>query len=195
MKKAIMSFILLCSCFAFPARGQDFHEEITTHIGLGVSFSPLSLFTNGSDFISISQYPTPALYIPMKVGKSFRFEPMIWYTRASSGKEYKITTTLWTLGAGILYLFPAEKENSKVEFSVGTRFTINIGGETRTGPFLDESDSYTIFSMGIVNGAEYYFTPRFSLGGELMLFYKKNTDTSASLVSIGTAFFIRWFFN
>ncbi|NOY05521.1 MAG: PorT family protein [Chlorobi bacterium] len=205
MKKAFVLFSLLCLYSSFPALGQDAPKsspweqdttkEITTHIGLGVSFSPLSLFPSGSNIISLNKYPTPAFYIPMKVGESFKIEPMIWYTNVSKDKDYKVSTTMWAFGAGFLYLFPANKEDNKVEFSVGTRFAVNMVNETRTGSYQDSDDSYTVISMGIVNGAEYYLTRQFSLGGELMLFYQKNDDTSISLVSFGTAFFIRWFFN
>ncbi len=168
-----IAFVFTAAWTASPAQAQD------TQIGLGVGLG---------EGLSI--------YVPIDFG-TFRIEPQLGLsmTSSESGSVEQSRTTL-VLGTGIF------KEGATISNTVlyyGGR--IGIAQESRSveTPAGDTDDSSTDLFLGPAVGAEYYFSERFSLGGEAQLMFTSfgeegDDDVSSSQFQTQGVFFVRWYF-
>ncbi len=169
--------VVLAAVVAIPA--QDVRAQ-DTRVGLGVGINEgLSIF------------------VPIDFG-SFRLEPQLGFRMMSSesGNVDRSSTTL-ILGTGI-FAEGAEVANTVIYY--GGRLGIVQNSEKVETPAGETDESTLDFFLGPAVGVEYFFSDRFSLGGEAQLIFTMfgeeddEDDTSASQLQTQGTFFVRWYF-
>lgn len=155
-----------------------------TRIGLGVGVTGVS---SGA----------AAIYVPIDFG-SFRIEPEFGLRRFSSEQgDVEASETSIILGTGV-FAEGATVANTVIYY--GGRVGIARYSESIETPAGDNDESVTDLFLGPAVGAEYYFSERFSLGGEAQLMFTAigqeddDDDGSASLLQTGAILFVRWYF-
>jgi hypothetical protein len=157
-------------------------QERTRSIGLGTSISPGALVIPGEEDVLLFQAGFNSILVPIRFSK-VTIEPEISVMRARSEETVQtgsntfgtatssITNTRF--GVGILWHL-ARREN--LEPYIGPRFgTIRSRSKSKS-PFStsqEQSSKSTDRFLAAVGGAQYFFSPHFSLGAEAQLLYTK----------------------
>jgi hypothetical protein len=115
------------------------------------------------------------IYLPINLGPSFRLEPMLGISNYAEDNDddSEYSDTDFTIGLGI---YPTIRKGDAVIY-VGGRLGMIISSSEYTNSF-DNTTKYSDFTFGIgpALGGEYYFSPHFSLGGEMAIMYHATTD-------------------
>ncbi|MBN2031425.1 hypothetical protein JW824_14420 [bacterium] len=188
--KKIFIFSLL---FLFSYGGLQ-SQEAPSRIGIGLSLSEVRrrYFYIDEDEI------THNIFIPINIGKSFRFEPQLGFDSYSEEDEYdKSCISYLQLGIGI---FPILWRNKTILYFGGRlcflfssyTYTYKYYGDTkwRTNK---ESDFGFLFVAPAIGG-EYFVCEKLSLGGEIQLKFLSNNSENTKHYFTHTLFFTRFYF-
>jgi hypothetical protein len=187
-----VAFIIL-ACVPLISFSQDSLK--LRPFGIGLRINPLNL----AEINGLDQFPTPKVLLIINPTNRFRLEPEFsFYQRnGSRSKTYSV-------GLGGYYQF----QRAQTNFYTGVYGGVTRGVRKGETPSNMGSVKYTsvdeIFSVGPVFGGEYFFTPHFSLGGELTLrwaiykdyeqpeVFEDNID-DLTYVYTGASLFVRFF--
>jgi hypothetical protein len=201
--------VLLCASLGLlichPLRAQESATAADTtfkkSVGVGVTINPtLLLIDEGIGFFPLG---VTNFLIPIRISPRVIIEPEFGLFRTSSeegGSTSSFNNT--RIGVGVLLGFPERgglhpyigprlgwsRTSSESSFGGGGTFTTKMSG----------------WNVGAVFGAHHFFSPHFSLGGELQLMRSSSsiddvsggtaTDQSQSAVTTGGVAILRWFF-
>ncbi|SRR5579883_2320133 len=177
MLRYVLPIIILCS-FVRPVLAQQ-DEKIS--IGVGLSFSPFAVA--GDDQNKFGTAGMTNFFIPFQFGPYIRFEPEVGLMLQSNQEQVVDSTVpggsyeryndhqIVRTGFGIFYTRRTDKD---FEFGLGARIGI-MSSEYEThsdkASIQDTDTHYAIFYLGGALSVEYYFSPHFSIGGELQLMH------------------------
>ena len=187
-----------------PVRAQEPTPAADTgykkSVGFGVTINPVLLLIDES--VGFFPLGISNFLIPIRISPRVIIEPEFGMFRTTSeegGGESKFSNT--RLGVGLLLGFP---ERGGLHPYIGPRF-----GWSRTssessfggGTFTTKMSGW---NFGGVLGAHHFFSPHFSLGGEIQLMRSSSSieddsggvpsDQSQSAVTTGGTAILRWFF-
>jgi hypothetical protein len=170
-----MSRTALVACLALLVSSGLGAQEKTRSIGLGTSISPGALMVPGESELIVFQTGFNSILIPIRWislmrGKSE--QTVQTGTNTFGTATSSITTT--RIGVGILKHL-AKREN--LEPYVGPRLgSIRTTSKSKS-PFSTNSQEQTIktkdWFLSAVGGAQYFFSPHFTIGAEAQLIYTK----------------------
>jgi len=190
----------------------------TVGLGIAVDAAP-SAVTSVFGFEADGR--TGMILVPIRVSSRIRLQPALGYWHFSedvydSTSRFEQDLTQWSASLALHYLFPL---THKVQTYVGSSLAINRISETQLtefspSPATRRKASRTDKVLSAVAGGEYFFAPRFSMGGEVQLQYLMagNVESSvepiptppptptptpqfdASVVQTNAQFVVRWFF-
>jgi len=156
---------------AVLANGTAAQSDEGVKVGFGVALNPIAIGDLDFD-ASVLPVGLGNFTVPIQIGSSLRFEPELGIFRAhaessSNGSTSKYTESLMRYGLAAHYLFGGSESFRPY---VGPRFGFirQSSDQEFTGSTPTESkrtDSY----FGLALGGEYWFTPHFSLGGEVQV--------------------------
>lgn len=163
-------------------------QEKRPQVGVGVSLD----VTPTGDFSLFDELHltgrTGNIHVPIQVAPRVRLEPMIGYAHESQettngSATFKASGTLWRVGVGLLFQLSSHED---FQAYAGGR----VGLARRSAKFTDSDPNFppptttkasqknTFLAAAL--GGEFYFSPRFSLGGEAQLVYTDLGDVKAS---------------
>jgi hypothetical protein len=195
MKKA--TFFLLLGIAFLLMSNLVYAQEKAPSFGIGVSMGREILMVYDQGIVTLSDYPS--FYMPIPISSGFRIEPEIglWlhsYSREDGG-DRKSSYSIISLGCGI---FPITNKG-KIYIYYGARFRMVRFLNSIEDVYTDRDDSKTDIHFGPAVGGEYFFTDHFTLGGEVQLDYISigqfdDDDVSEKLINTKTLIFVRWYF-
>ena len=190
----------MCLLFATPLLAQETQPTAKepVRVGIGVSLNPAIILIPTTGFLpfGISNF-----LIPIKVGKTATLEPEIGIFRTSE-EQGGTTQSLssWRVGLGVLFDM---KTRDLLTPYAGARFGFSRTKEDDSATETTQSSWF----MGAVLGAQHFFSPHFSLGGEIQLVRTSIGDadvspappfpipeSSQSAISTSGLVILRWFF-
>jgi opacity protein-like surface antigen len=145
-------------------------------VGLGVSLNPSAIIVDGSEGTLMLPVGFGNIHIPIIAGPHLKIEPEfgIWRTSSSysgTGTSSSSTSTLLRVGAGV---FRFVRVGGGTALYVGPRVAMVRTSSSSTYSGGTPSSSHqTNWSFGLAIGGEHFFSPHFSLGGEVQLNYIK----------------------
>ncbi|UCC82522.1 MAG: outer membrane beta-barrel protein [Gemmatimonadota bacterium] len=198
MKSKLCLATLLLVALAVPAQAQS-----PWKLGIGISLNQLFADLDEESTFAI---PINNLHFPVAFGQRLLLEPEVGFTTGKQtvkvlGVEQEFKATVWRLGIGVFYRFPATED---LRVYLGPRFKW-----IRTTAFEDDGTERTEFaetdiSIGAAAGGEYFFSSHFSLGGEAQFNYidlgepdveiGDIVDLRRKIFTTDTAVLIRWYF-
>jgi hypothetical protein len=186
-------------------------ETASPKVGIGVGVEPLNLasaFAQTNFANLVTNQPPVSFFVPINIVPQFRIEPSFGYWAASADKNrlpngatYRFSATSLGIGGFFVFAPPAP-----VGFYVGARLTLlwNSSSDVDQGPPQTTTDTKeTDFFFAPSLGAEYAFSPHFTVGAEVQLpiaFYGNPTVAGRTVildrtgVSTNTVIFLRYFF-
>ncbi|NNG15433.1 MAG: outer membrane beta-barrel protein [Gemmatimonadales bacterium] len=209
--------LLLGAVFVMPLSAQG-HRPGTVGLGIGIDAVPNSVT---SVFGFDADGRTGMILVPIQVATRIRLQPAIGYWRFSQDVQdavsrFEQTLTQWSAGLALHYLFPLAQ---KAQTYVGSSIAFNRLSETERTAFSPSPPSRrtakrTDTVLSAIAGGEYFFAPRFSMGGEVQLQYLMAGDVEtsveptptpppvpvstpefdASVIQTNGQFVIRWYF-
>ncbi len=198
MKSKLWLATLLLIVLAAPAQAQS-----PWKLGVGISLNQLFASLDEESTFAI---PINNLHFPVAFGQRLLLEPEVGMTKGKQtvevlGVRQEFKATIWRLGIGIFYRFPATDD---LRVYVGPRFKW-----IRTTASEDDGTDKTEFaetdvSIGAALGGEYFFSSHFSLGGEAQFNYidlgepdveiGDVVDLRRKIFTTDTLVMIRWYF-
>lgn len=198
MRSKLWLTTLLLVVLAAPAQAQS-----PWKFGVGINLNQLFA---GLDEESTFAIPINNLHFPIAFGQRLLLEPEFGMTNGKQtvkvlDVEQEFKATIWRLGIGIFYRFPATDD---LRVYVGPRFKW-----IRTTASEDDGTDVTRFaetdvSIGAALGGEYFFSSHFSLGGEAQFNYidlgepdveiGDVVDLRRRIFTTDTLVMIRWYF-
>jgi hypothetical protein len=189
---------LLLVFLATPAQAQS-----PWKLGIGISLNQLFADLDEESAFAI---PINNLHFPVAFGEHLLLEPEVGMTKGKQtvevlGVRQEFNATIWRLGIGIFYRFPATED---LRVYLGPRFKW-----MRTTASEDDGTDKTEFaetdvSIGAALGGEYFFSSHFSLGGEAQFNYidlgepdveiGDVVDLRRRIFTTDTLVMIRWYF-
>jgi hypothetical protein len=153
-------------------------QKDSVKVGLGVGMN-LNQIVQPATLNAATVSPV-AIYVPIQVSPSLRIEPWLgFWTWSQNGPA---SLYAWDLGVGGLYYFqPANPLGLYLGGRLGLTFS---GGEATNGGGVTTTTTETDFRIMGVCGAEYFISPRFSIGAEAQLgvtFYGDVSDETAGV--------------
>ncbi len=179
-------------------------------VGIGVGVEPFNfaLGVGQSSTFLAGNAPPVSFYVPINIVPQFRIEPSFGYWAASADKNrlpngatYRFSATSLGIGGFFVFAPPAP-----VGFYAGARLTLlwNSSSDVDQGPPQTTTDTKeTDFFFAPTLGAEYAFSPHFTVGAEVQLpiaFYGNPSVAGTTVVldrngiSTNTVIFLRYFF-
>lgn len=198
MKSKLWLPTLLLVFLAAPAQAQS-----PWKLGIGISLNQVLADLDEESAFAI---PINNLHFPVAFGEHLLLEPEVGMTRGKQtvevlGIRQEFRATIWRLGIGIFYRFPATED---LRVYLGPRFKW-----MRTTASEDDGTEKTEFaetdiSIGAAAGGEYFFSSHFSLGGEAQFNYidlgepdveiGDVVDLRRKIFTTDTLVMIRWYF-
>jgi hypothetical protein len=198
VKSKLWLATLLLIVLAAPAQAQS-----PWKLGVGISLNQLLASLDEESTFAI---PINNLHFPVAFGQRLLLEPEVGMTKGKQtvevlGVRQEFKATIWRLGIGIFYRFPATDD---LRVYVGPRFKW-----IRTTASEDDGTDKTEFaetdvSIGAALGGEYFFSSHFSLGGEAQFNYidlgepdveiGDVVDLRRKIFTTDTLVMIRWYF-
>jgi hypothetical protein len=189
---------LLLVFLAAPAQAQS-----PWKLGIGISLNQVLADLDEESAFAI---PINHLHFPVAFGQHLLLEPEVGMTKGKQtvevlGVRQEFRATIWRLGIGIFYRFPATED---LRVYLGPRFKW-----LRTTASEDDGTEKTEFaetdiSIGAALGGEYFFSSHFSLGGEAQFNYidlgepdveiGDVVDLRRKIFTTDTLVMIRWYF-
>jgi len=167
--------------------------------GVGVSLSPVAVFIE--DSFGVLPFGFTNILVPIKVSPNTTFEPEFGLFRSSAESGgFSTSLTNFRLGFGLLL---SMQERGGIHPYIGPRFGI---GRTTTksdgfgGSFTSKQSTWQF--SGVI-GAQHFFSPHFSLGGEAQLTRASvagedpgggGSDESQTFITTAGLVSLRWFF-
>lgn len=186
-----------------PAPPATEPESTSKKFGIGVSLSPVAIFLE--DSFGLLPFGFTNILVPIKVSPNTTLEPEIGLFRTSSESGgFSASATNFRLGFGLLL---GLQERGGIHPYIGPRFGLGRtttkssgfgGGETTT--------KQTSWQFSGVIGAQHFFSPHFSLGGEAQLTRASvgdaevtptppgGTSESQTFITTVGVVSLRWFF-
>ena len=151
--------------------------QVPAHaVGIGVSLNPSAFVMSSGQTTTILPVGFGDIFIPIIAGPHLKIEPEfgIWRTSSSyssNGYSSSSTGTLLRVGAGVFRLV---RVGGGTALYVGPRVAMirSSSSDTFTGG-TPSSSHQTDWLFGLAIGGEHFFSPHFSLGGEVQLNYIK----------------------
>ena len=163
------------AALAVLAAASAAQAQVPDHgVGLGVSLNPAAIVAEGAEGTLLLPAGFGNIYLPIIAGPHLKFEPEfgIWRTSSSSsfaGSSSSSSSTLLRVGAG---LFRFVRVGGGTALYVGPRVVmIRESSSTSFTGSPGSSSHQTNWSFGLAIGGEHFFSPHFSLGGEVQLNY------------------------
>jgi hypothetical protein len=198
VKSKLWLSTLLLAILAAPAQAQS-----PWKLGIGISLNRLFADLDEEAAFAI---PINNIFFPVAFGEHLLLEPEVGMTRGKQTLEVldvkqELKATIWRLGIGIFYRFPATDD---LRVYLGPRFKW-----IRTTASEDDGAQRTEFaetdiSIGATAGGEYFFSSHFSLGGEAQFNYidlgepdvevGDVVDLRRKIFTTDTLVIIRWYF-
>lgn len=169
--------------------------------GIGAGIQP-AVFVE-EDLLSI--FGGLNIYFPLQFNENFRVEPSIAHLSTSTEDgDQTASTSTWNIGTGIFY---TSALTDQTIWYVGPRIGLNFADQSQDDGVNEQSVSRTNVRLGASAGGEYFFSQRFSLGGEVQLnhvFVGEQdfdpdppagvADEGGGLTTTRALFFVRWYF-
>ncbi len=180
-----MRKLFLLACFLGPLVAPATAQKRSVVAGLGVGFdlgdSPYEVL------FGFSGTNTARLLVPIMVSRRIRLQPSVSYFKATRGQSFsgqtdKQSFRRWGLGLAIHYLFPVKKS---MQAYVGAAAEFGKSKDEQSNPFGGGSSSSTTRSdrtLSVLGGGDYFFSPRFSVGGEVRLDFATIGDPNVDIV-------------
>lgn len=170
---------MVCLAGAANAQAPTPTQDGQTRFGVGISLAPSALVLAGSNQQS-SYLPIGLgdLFFPILIGRSFKLEAEAGILKASSetssnGSTSTAKGTSLRLGVGAFKVMPLP--GGATQMYIGPRVLLvstSVSASYSSGGFSsDQSTDQTDWVIGLALGGEHFFTPHFSLGGELQVNY------------------------
>ena len=183
MRRAF-SFILIGSLLAGGLSAQG--TKVVPGLGLGIDVGDSPLQAIGS-----LGGITTSLLVPVMIGQRFRLQPSVGYLRASLERTSSPFTSSsrvkrLTLGLAAHYLFPV-KDALRIYLGGGVGLgwsKVEDRSSDGQGRSFSSTEKRTDRLLNAVAGGEYFFSPRFSVGGEVRLDYVTFGDPESSQIII-----------
>lgn len=120
------------------------------------------------------------IYIPIEVSKHFRLEPTLFFSHSENeyeeGDKSSYTTMQFDLG-----LFGKSEIYEQLNTYYGARIGYIYSQQDRSSSFFSDYDSETHgVNIAPTLGIEYFFSERFSVGGEVAWYFRYSEDNSSS---------------
>lgn len=146
--------------------------------GIGIALSNLdtgSLFTGG--------FPAAHVYVPFVISPGMRIEPELGVLKLEDDQDPSQDVSVYTLGVGLLF---TRRVGEDLLAYVGPRLAVSRVSQPVDDPFGPASVDAVGTDLRIAGaiGGEYFFSPRFSLGGEAQLAFTSVGDRDVS--GVGT---------
>ena len=133
--------------------------------GVGVSLSPVAVFIE--DSFGVLPFGFTNILVPIKVSPNTTFEPEIGLFRSSAESGgFSTSLTNFRLGFGLLL---GLQERGGIHPYIGPRFGLGRTTTKSDGFGGSTSTKQTSWQFSGVIGAQHFFSPHFSLGGEAQL--------------------------
>ncbi len=175
---------LLGAVLVTPLSAQR-HRPGTVGLGIGLDAVPNTVT---SVFGFDADGRTGMILVPVQVATRIRLQPALGYWRFSQNvhdavSRFEQNLTQWSAGLALHYLFPLAQ---KTQTYVGSGIAFNRLSETeRTeispSPPSKRTAKRTDIVLSAIAGGEYFFAPRFSMGGEVQLQYLMAGDVKTSV--------------
>jgi opacity protein-like surface antigen len=170
MRRALVA-LLLGTLVAGGVSAQG--TKVVPGLGLGIDVgeSPLQVIGSPGGV-------TTSLLVPVMIGKRFRLQPWVGYLSASlerTSSTFSSNSRVRRLNLGLAahYLFPV-KDALRIYLGGGIGFgwsKVEDRASNGQGNSFVSTEKRTDRLLNAVAGGEYFFSPRFSIGGELRLDY------------------------
>lgn len=199
MKKINVSLSVICILLITGAtnlKAQTAEEGLKLRpFGLGLhveQFRLIDLYTS-DNLVST----TNNILFVFNAGQHFRIEPEIGII-SYRNEDYDNPSTGISVGSGLFGMF----NKKDVNFYLGLRVNYS---RAKIYDYDGDKYIYTTIKVGPTIGAEYYFSPHFSFGGEIGFKYaalnmdvdedsQSREDNSATHYNTETGLFVRFFF-
>lgn len=142
-----------------------------------------------------------SIYLPIHVSDNFKIEPELGFTDYSAsyssyGESGKQSNSGLKLGIGLFKKKPIEQ----TQVYYGIRLGIIQEKEKYSySGYYSESDNTTHKYIGPAFGAEHFFSPAFSFGGETQIIYTVydtgESDVDFTSLDNTVHLFLRWYWN
>lgn len=162
----------------------------TVGLGIGVDAVPSSVT---SVFGLDADGRTGMILVPIRVSTRIRLQPALGYWRFSQDvndavSRFEQNLTQWSAVLALHYLFPLAH---KAQTYIGSSIAFNRLSETErtefsSSPPTKRTANRTDTVLSAIAGGEYFFAPRFSMGGEVQLQYLIAGDVESSVVPTPT---------
>ena len=166
--------IMSLAAIAVLAAASATQAQVPDHgIGLGVSLSPSALVEVSSQTTIMLPIGFGNFYLPIIAGPHLKLEPEfgIWHTSSSTsygGSSWSSSGAILRVGAGVFRLL---RVGGGTALYVGPRVAMVRNSDSQTSSASTTSSHQTNWSFGLAIGGEHFFSPHFSLGGEVQLNY------------------------
>ena len=165
MRRLLSIALALAVATPLAAQDQPASGETTRNIGFGVQVTAGLVFF---DF-DVPLFPASGILVPIRVNPKFTLEPEVSLMRFSNefgGATSSVSQT--RLGVGFLGEIGAQ-ENALHPY-IGLRVGMTrITEEEPSGPSTTTTTKTTGWTIAGVVGGQHFFSPGFSLGGEVQL--------------------------
>ncbi|WP_072713776.1 outer membrane beta-barrel protein [Rhodothermus profundi] len=190
MKTSLVATVTLLVLLVPSVQAQKTQDA--TQWGLGVSLIGGGVAASSVVSEATDLFVPVGIYVPIYTAQ-LRVEPEIGLQRIKVTSGETVTYTVWQLGIGI---FQPQLPASGVRIYWGGRVGLSLVSSSVERGGLRSSASGTGLIAGPATGGEYFFSPQFSLGGELQLMYVRISMEGETLTSLRTRplFFVRWYF-
>ena len=167
--------------------------------GVGVSLSPVAVFIE--DSFGVVPFGFTNILVPIKMSPNTTFEPEFGIFRTSSESGgFSTSFTNLRLGFGLLL---GMQERGGIHPYIGPRFGIGRTTAKSDGFGGPITTRQTTWQFSGVIGAQHFFSPHFSLGGEAQLTRASvsgeepgggGSDASQTFITTAGVVSLRWFF-
>jgi len=127
------------------------------------------------------------ILVPVRVSRRIRVQPSVGFLRQKQERTTGLArleerVTVWSVGVALHYLFPIH-ESAQVYLgpSLGLNRFSQMESFDNVGLTQRLTAKRTDTVLGGVAGGEYYLASRFSIGGEVQLYYLMAGDTEMTL--------------
>src|SRR5688572_2888018 len=142
----------------------DTPAESARKWGIGVSLSPVAVFIE--DALGVVPFGFTNILVPIRLNSTTTVEPEIGVFRTSSESSGGFTTSFTNLRLGVGLLLDL-KERAGLHPYIGPRFGYNRTTSKSDSQFGGPSSTkQSGWQFSGVFGAQHFFSPHFSLGGE-----------------------------
>lgn len=165
MRRLLSIALALFAATPLAAQEQPASAENTRNIGFGVQVSAGLIFFD----LDVPLFPTTGILVPIRVNPKFTLEPELSLMRFS--QDFGGSTSSFSqTRVGVGFLGEIGEPEGAMRPYIGVRIGMTrISAEEPSGPSTTSTITTTGWTFAGVVGGQHFFSPGFSLGGEVQL--------------------------